>query len=92
MDMDVRSLTRRFPKTALAVVVLAAAGAVCPARPRCPRRRRARLRAELQNEARRTRAQMERLNAEMKVVTRKWEAARQRLDEVNASSSRPGVS
>src|SRR5450759_3808682 len=33
MDMDVRSLTRRFLMTALAVAVLAAAGAVCLALP-----------------------------------------------------------
>jgi peptidoglycan hydrolase CwlO-like protein len=96
--MDVRSLTRRFLKTALAVAALAAAGAVCLALPgpagsvvlagdhgatallgRGPGSL-----AELQKEARRTRAQMERLNAEMKVVAQKWEAARQRLDEVNA--------
>lgn len=98
MDMDVRSLTRRFLKTAVAVAVLAAAVAVCLAVPgpagsavsagdhgatallgRAPGSL-----AELQKEARRTRAQMERLNAEMKVVAQKWEAARQRLDEVNA--------
>jgi peptidoglycan hydrolase CwlO-like protein len=98
MDMDVRSLTRRFLKTALAAAAVAAAGAVCLALPgpagstvsagehgatsllgRAPGSL-----AELQKEARRTRAQMERLNAEMKVVTQKWGAARQRLDEVNA--------
>src|SRR5450756_1002486 len=81
MDMDVRSLTRRFLMTALAVAVLAAAGAVCLALPgpagsavpagehgatallgRAPGSL-----AELQKEARRTRAQMERLNAEMEV-------------------------
>ncbi len=81
MDMDVRSLTRRFLKTALAVAVLAAVGAVCLA-PAAPA---AGSLAELQREARRTRAQMEQLNAEMQVVTQKWEAARQRLDEVNAT-------
>jgi len=96
MDMNVRSLTRRFLRTAVAV--LAAAVAVCLAVPgpagsavsagdhgatallgRAPGSL-----AELQKEARRTRAQMERLNAEMKIVTQKWEAARQQLDEVNA--------
>ncbi len=81
MDMDVRSLTRRFLKTALAVAVLAAVGAVCLA-PAAPA---AGSLAELQREARRTRAQMEQLNAEMQVVTQKWESARQRLDEVNAT-------
>ena len=81
MDMDVRSLTRRFLKTALAVGVFAAVGAVCLAPP-APA---AGSLAELQREARRTRAQMEQLNAEMQVVTQKWEAARQRLDEVNAT-------
>jgi len=81
MDMDVRSLTRRFLKTALAVAVLAAVGAVCLAPP-APA---AGSLAQLQREARRTRAQMEQLNAEMQVVTQKWEAARQRLDEVNAT-------
>ena len=84
-------------KTALAVAVLAAAGAVGLALPgpagsavlagdhgasallgRAPDSL-----AQLQREARRTRAQMERLNAAMKVVTQKWDAARQRLDEVN---------
>ena len=81
MDMDLRNLTRRFVKTALAVAVLAAVGAVCLA-PAAPA---AGSLAELQREARRTRAQMEQLNAEMQVVTQKWEAARQRLDEVNAT-------
>jgi peptidoglycan hydrolase CwlO-like protein len=89
MDMDVRSLTRRFLRTAIAAAVLAAAGAVCLALPAAavsagdhgaPRSL-----AELQREARRTRAQMERLNAEMEVVTRKWEAARRQLDAVNAT-------
>ena len=89
MDMDVRSLTRRFLRTAIAAAVLAAAGAVCLALPAAavsagdhgaPRSL-----AELQREARRTRAQMERLNAEMDVVTRKWEAARRQLDAVNAT-------
>src|SRR5450759_4146590 len=98
MDMDVRSLTRRFLMTALAVAVLAAAGAVClalpgPAGSAVPAREHGATAllgrapgslAELQKEARRTRAQMERLNAEMEVVTQKWEAARRRLDEVNA--------
>jgi peptidoglycan hydrolase CwlO-like protein len=98
MDMDARSPIRRFLRTALAAAALAAAGAVCLALPgpaaaavlagdhgatsllgRAPGSL-----AELQREARRTRAQMERLNAEMMVVTQKWEAARQRLDEVNA--------
>jgi len=81
MDMDLRNLTRRIVKTALAVAVLAAVGAVCLA-PAAPA---AGSLAELQREARRTRAQMEQLNAEMQVVTQKWEAARQRLDEVNAT-------
>jgi len=87
--MDVRSLTRRFLRTAIAAAVLAAAGAVCLALPAAavsagdhgaPRSL-----AELQREARRTRVQMERLNAEMEVVTRKWEAARRQLDAVNAT-------
>ena len=75
MDMDARSLTKRSLKTALAVAVLAAAGAVCLAAPmpagsavvadgrgatsllgRAPDSL-----AALQKEARRTRAQMERL-------------------------------
>jgi len=89
MDMDVRSLTRRFLRTALAVAVLAAAGAVCLALPGAAvwaRDHGAKgSLAELQKEARRTRAQMARLNAEMEDVTQKWEAARQRLDAVNAS-------
>ncbi len=80
---------RRLLKTALAVAVLAAAGAVClallgPAALAKDHDATGSL-AELQKEARRTRAQMERLNAEMKVVTQKWEAARQRLDQVNAT-------
>ena len=98
MDMDARSLTRRLLRTALAVAALAAAGAVCLALPgsaasavlageqgvtsllgRAPDSL-----AELQKEARLARAQMARLNAEMQVVTQKWDAARQRLDEVNA--------
>jgi peptidoglycan hydrolase CwlO-like protein len=85
-------------RTALAVAALAAAGAVCLALPgsaasavlageqgatsllgRAPDSL-----AELQKEARLARAQMARLNAEMQVVTQKWDAARQRLDEVNA--------
>ena len=81
MDMDVRSHTRRFLKTALAVVVLAAVGLVCLAPP-APA---AGSLAQLQREASRTRAQMEQYDAEMQVVTQKWEAARQRLDEVNAT-------
>jgi peptidoglycan hydrolase CwlO-like protein len=89
MDMDVRSLTRRSLKTALAVAVLAAAGAVCLALPAAAVSAGAHAApnslAELQKEARRTRAQMERLNAEMKVVAQKWEAARRQLDEVNAT-------
>src|SRR5665647_1059129 len=98
MGMDARSLTRRFLMTALAVAVLAAAGAVCLALPgpagsavsagehgaTALLGRAPGSLAELQKEARRTRAQMERLNAEMEVVTQKWEAARRRLDEVNA--------
>ena len=32
------------------------------------------------------------LDAEMQVVTQKWEAARQQLDEVNAKLVRPGAS
>jgi len=89
---------RRSLATALAAAVLAAAGAVCLALPapagsvvlaggqgaivvmaRAPDSL-----SKLQREARRTRAQMEQLNAEMEVVTQKWEAARLRLDEVNA--------
>jgi peptidoglycan hydrolase CwlO-like protein len=81
MDMDLRNLTRHLLKTALAVAVFAAVGAVCLA-PAAPA---AGSLAELQREARRTRAQMEQLNAESQVVTQKWEAARQRLDEVNAT-------
>jgi peptidoglycan hydrolase CwlO-like protein len=88
MDMDVRSLTRRYVKTALAVAVLAAAGAVWLALPAAAVSAGAQgapgSLAQLQKEARRTRAQMARLDAEMKVVTQTWEAARQRLDEVNA--------
>ena len=89
MDMDVRSLTRRFLRTAIAAAVLAAAGAVCFSLPAAavsagdhgtPRSL-----VELQKEARRTRAQMERLNAEMEVVTRRWEVARRQLDAVNAT-------
>ena len=97
--MDARSLTRRFLRTAIAAAVVAAAGAVCLALPgpagsavsageqgatailgRAPGSL-----AELQKEARRTRAQMERLNADMQVVTQKWEAARRHLDAVNAA-------
>ncbi len=99
MDMDARSLTKRSLKTALAVAVLAAAGAVCLAAPMPAGSavvadgrgatsllgRAPDSLAALQKEARRTRAQMEQLNAEMQVVTQKWEAARQRLDEVNAT-------
>ena len=89
MDMDVRSLTRRSLKTALAVAVLVAAGAVCLGLPAAAVSAGAQgapgSLAELQKEARRTRAQMERLNAAMKGVTQKWEAARRRLDEVNAT-------
>ncbi len=89
---------RRLLATALAVAALATAGAVCLALPapagsavlagdqgaivvaaRAPGSL-----AKLQGEARRTRAQMEQLNAEMQAVTQKWEASRQRLDEVNA--------
>ena len=88
MDMDVRSLTRRYVKTALAVAVLAAAGAVWLALPAAAVSAGAQgapgSLAQLQKEARRTRAQMAQLDAEMKVVTQTWEAARQRLDEVNA--------
>jgi peptidoglycan hydrolase CwlO-like protein len=79
--MDLRNLTRHLLKTALTVAVFAAVGAVCLA-PAAPA---AGSLAELQREARRTRAQMEQLNAESQVVTQKWEAARQRLDEVNAT-------
>ena len=75
-------------KTALAVAVLAAAGAVCLGLPAAAISAGAQgapgSLAELQKEARRTRAQMERLNAAMKGVAQKWEAARRRLDEVNA--------
>ena len=39
---------------------------------------------DLQGEARRTRAQMQRLNAEQQVIMQKWEAARTYLDKVNA--------
>jgi len=38
---------------------------------------------QLQREARRTRAQMVRLNAEMQVIAQKWEQARKHLDVVN---------
>jgi peptidoglycan hydrolase CwlO-like protein len=98
MHMDARTVTRRLLATALAVAALAAAGAACLALPghagatvllgghgatgllgRAPDSL-----AELQKEARRTRAQMLQLDAEMQVVTQKWEAARLRLDEVNA--------
>ena len=76
-------------KTALAVAVLVAAGAGCLGLPAAAVSAGAQggpgSLAELQKEARRTRAQMERLNAAMKGVAQKWEAARRRLDEVNAS-------
>jgi peptidoglycan hydrolase CwlO-like protein len=89
MDMDVRNPTTRLLRTALAVAVLAAAAAVCLALPGSAVLAKGKAApgslAELQKEARRTRAQMERLNAEMKVVTLKWEDARQRLDQVNAA-------
>jgi len=39
---------------------------------------------DLQGEARRTRAQMQRLDAEQQVIMQKWEAARTYLDKVNA--------
>ena len=39
---------------------------------------------DLQGEARRTRAQMQQLDAEQEVIAQKWEAARQYLDKVNA--------
>ena len=39
---------------------------------------------DLQGEARRTRAQMQRLDAEQRVIMQKWEAARTYLDKVNA--------
>ncbi len=98
MDMNARNLTRRLLRTALAVAALAAAGAVCLALPgsagsvvvageqrastllgRAPDSL-----AELQKQARRTRAQMARLDAETQIVMQKWDAARQQLDEVNA--------
>ena len=76
-------------KTALAVAVLVAAGAGCLGLPAAAVSAGAQggpgSLAELQREARRTRAQMERLNAAMKGVAQKWEAARRRLDEVNAT-------
>ena len=89
MDMDVRNPTTRLLRTALAVAVLAAAAAVCLALPGSAVSAKGKAApgslAELQKEARRTRAQMQRLNAEMKVVSLKWEDARQRLDQVNAA-------
>jgi peptidoglycan hydrolase CwlO-like protein len=39
---------------------------------------------DLQSEARRTRAQMQHLDAEQEVITQKWEEARRYLDKVNA--------
>ena len=76
-------------KTALAVAVLVAAGAGCLGLPAAAVSAGAQggpgSLAELQKEARRTRAQMERLNAAMKGVAQKWEAARRRLEEVNAT-------
>jgi peptidoglycan hydrolase CwlO-like protein len=98
MDMDVRSPTRRFLLTAVAAAALAAAAVAGLALPGTSRSavpagrdgasaflgRAPDSLAKLQSEARRTRAQMEQLNAEMQVVTQKWEAARLRLDEVNA--------
>jgi peptidoglycan hydrolase CwlO-like protein len=98
MDMNARTPTRRLLRTALAVAALAAAGAVGLALPgaagsavvagghgasallgRAPDSL-----AELQKQARQTRAQMARLDAEMELVMQKWDAARQRLDEVDA--------
>ncbi len=89
MDMDVRNPIRRLLTTALAVAVLAAVAAVCLALAGSAVSAKGKAApgslAELQKEARRTRAQMQRLNAEMKVVSLKWEDARQRLDQVNAA-------
>ena len=66
----------------LLVAAAAAAGAACFAPPAAASTRSL---AELQKEARHVRSQMQRLEAEMQVVTQKWEAARQRLDEVNVA-------
>jgi len=64
----------------LVVAAAAALGAACFAPPAAASPQSL---AELQNEARQVRAQMQRLEAEMQVVWQKWEEARQRLDEVN---------
>jgi peptidoglycan hydrolase CwlO-like protein len=79
MRVNTRSDTRRWAWTAVAVL-LAAAAIACFAPPATasPGSLDA-----LQKEARQVRSQTERLKAEMLVITQKWEAARQRLDDVN---------
>jgi peptidoglycan hydrolase CwlO-like protein len=96
MDMDLRDQLWGYLRAAVATAVLAAVAVACLAAPagsavvaggqsasgvlgRAPGSL-----AGLQSEARRTREQMARLNAEMQDVTQKWEAARTRLDQVNA--------
>jgi peptidoglycan hydrolase CwlO-like protein len=84
MSMNTRSDSRRRVLAAAAVLLVVAAAAVAgAARFAPPAAASPRSLAELQKEARQVRSQMQRLEAEMLVITQKSEAARQRLDEAN---------
>ena len=78
--MDIRRHTKRLFATALLAVALAALAAACVA----PSAHGATASLQqLQNEARRTRAEMQALDRQMQVIAQKEEAARQRLDTIN---------
>jgi peptidoglycan hydrolase CwlO-like protein len=77
--MDIRRHRTRLFATALVAVALAALAAACLAP---PAHATASLQ-QLQNEARRTRAQMQVLDQQMQAIAQKEEAARQKLDVIN---------
>jgi peptidoglycan hydrolase CwlO-like protein len=78
--MDIHRHKTRLFATALLAVAIAATAAVCltPA----AHARTASLQ-QLQNEARRTRAEMQALDGQMQAIAQKEEAARQKLDVIN---------
>jgi peptidoglycan hydrolase CwlO-like protein len=78
--MDTRRHRTRLLGAALLAVALAATAAACLA---VPARAPAASLQQLQNEARRTRAEMQRLDDQMQAIAQKEEAARQTLDVIN---------
>jgi peptidoglycan hydrolase CwlO-like protein len=78
--MDIRRHKTRLLATALLVVSIAATAAACLSSP--ARAGTASLQ-QLQNEARRTRTEMQALDRQMQAIAQKEEAARQKLDVIN---------